>query len=128
MHLQKNVPNIIKTCTSPALGAQSNDEFKLEDQEKVETGPMLEEWDPSPSMFSSPEVICRVSDSDSRLDFPWPASAGPSDDKGNAALPEEDPNKRRTTGTSDEDVEKPYVGPIGMGWSNLQFGPYLQIP
>lgn len=69
---------------------------------------MLEECEPSPSMFSSPEGICRVSDSASCLDFPGPASAGPSDDRGNAVVPEEDPNKRRTTGTSaEEDVEKP---------------------
>lgn len=89
---------------------------------------MLEECDPSPSMFSSLEGICRMSDSDSRLDFPGPASPGPSDEGGSAAVPEEDPNKRRTTGTSvEDDEEKPYAK-VPIGWSNLQFGPNLQIP
>lgn len=87
--------------------------------------------DASASMFSSPVPICRDSDSESRLeslDFPMPASAGPSDDEVNAGGPDGDPIRRRTVGTSAvDDVEIPYVK-VPMGWSNLQLGPNLQIP
>lgn len=79
--------------------------------------------DPSVSMFSSPEDICRVSDSESLLDFPDPASMDPSDDKG-AEFPDVDPNKRRTTGTlTVDEAEGPYAKVSmgwSMGWSNLQ--------
>ena len=78
------------------------------------------------SISSSPEGICLVSDSESRLGFAEPASTSPSGDKFNAALPDDDPNKRRT-GVSAEDAEKLYAK-IPMGWSNLQLGPNLQIP
>lgn len=76
--------------------------------------------------FSSPEGIFRVADKEGCLDFPVPASAGHSDDDGIAAMPDEDPNKCRTTGTAEGDVENPYANPTG--WSNLQFGPNLHIP
>lgn len=74
-------------------------------------------------IFHSLEGIFRVSDKEGCLGFPAPASEGRSDDEGIAVMPDEDPKKCRTTGTSVEgDVENPY------GWSNLQFGPNLQIP
>lgn len=51
-------------------------------------------------MLSS-EDICLVSDSESRRGLAEPDSTSPSDDKFNAAVPDEDPSKRRT-GVSDE--------------------------
>jgi len=79
-------------------------------------------------MLSSPEGICRVSDNESRLGIVEPASTSPSDDKDSAAVPDDDPNKRRTTGASvGEEGERLYVK-IPIGWSNLQLGPNLQIP
>lgn len=86
---------------------------------------------PSDLMFSSPEAIWRESEKESLLD-PEPASTELSEDNVNAGGAVEDPSRRRTTGTSgDEGVERLYAKiPIGVaiGWSNLQFGPNLQIP
>lgn len=48
---------------------------------------------PSSSMLSSPEESCLVSDNESRLGFTEPDSTSPSDDKFNAVVPDEDPNK-----------------------------------
>ena len=62
--------------------------------------------DPSELIFSSREVICRESDRESLLDLE-PASTELSDDNVNNGGAAEDPNRRRTTGTSgDEDVER----------------------
>lgn len=81
---------------------------------------------PSASIFSSPEEICRDSEKESLLDFPVATSPGPSEDNVNAGGPDEEPNNRRTTGTSAaEAVEGLYVA---TGWSNLQLGPNLHIP
>ncbi|KAL5992083.1 hypothetical protein ACLOJK_012997 [Asimina triloba] len=65
---------------------------------------LVAQCDPSASVLLSPEGSNLVSESESRRAFPWPDSAGASeDDKGNAEVPDEDPNKRRTTGISAED-------------------------
>lgn len=83
---------------------------------------------PSVSMLLSLEGICLVSDVESRLGLTEFASMSPSEDKVKAAVPEDDPNKRRTTGASAEYcAERSYVK-TPMGWSNLQLGPNLQIP
>lgn len=78
-------------------------------------------------MFSSPEDICLVSDNGSRLDFPELTSPVTSDVKGNTGLPDDVPNNRRTTGTSEDGIGKLKATAL-MGWSNLQVGPNLQIP
>ena len=78
-------------------------------------------------MLSSPEGICLLSDNESLLGFAEPASTSPSDDKFNAAVPDDDPNKRRTGASAEDDAEILYAK-IPMGWSNLQLGPNLQIP
>lgn len=54
-------------------------------------------------MSSSPEGICLVSDIESLLGFAEVDSTSPSDDKLNAAVPNEDPN-RRLPGASAEGV------------------------
>lgn len=73
--------------------------------------------DHSASMFSSAEVVCRSSVKDSFLDFPGPASAG-----------DEDPINRRIAGMSVPEVVVVLYVKVPSGWSNLQFGPNLQIP
>lgn len=45
-------------------------------------------------MSSSPEGTCLVSDTESLLGFAELDSTSPSDDKFNAAVPDEDPNRR----------------------------------
>lgn len=121
----------MKFCTFFANGYSIYKIFSVLHGEsgKEETIPMLEVvYETSGSMFSSEEGIWRASDSESRRGLPEPASTDPSDDSGKAADPAEDPKRRRMIGTSTEDeAEIPYEkGPIG--WSNLQFGPNLQIP
>lgn len=86
----------------------------------------LKHVQPSVSVFSSPEDICLGSDSESLRGFD-PASTSPSDDKFNAAVPDDEPNKRRTGVSVEEVVERLYVK-IPIGWSNLQLGPNLQMP
>lgn len=53
-------------------------------------------------MLSSPEGICLVSDNESLLGF---AEPGPSDDKFNAAVPDEEPNSRRPGASAEGDVD-----------------------
>ncbi len=79
------------------------------------------------SILSSPEGICLVSDSESRLGFAEPASTSASDDKFNAAVPDDEPSKRRTGASAEDDADRLYVK-IPIGWSNLQLGPNLQVP
>lgn len=85
--------------------------------------------DPSASVFPSAPVIWRGSDRESLLDFPGPASVGPSDDNVNVGSPDDDPINRRIAGMSAaaEDIVGLYVK-VPTGWSNLQLGPNLQIP
>lgn len=66
------------------------------------------------SILSSPEGICLASDSESRLGFAEPASTSASDDKFNAAVPDDDPSKRRTGASAEDDADILYVKiPIG---------------
>ena len=70
---------------------------------------------PPESILSSPGGICLGSDSESRLGFVDPASTSPSDDKVNAADPDEDPNNRRTGVSAEDDAVRLYVK-IPIGW------------
>lgn len=56
-------------------------------------------------MLSSPEGICLVSDNESLLGFAEPDSTSPSDDKLNAAGPDEEPNRRRPGASAKGDVD-----------------------
>lgn len=84
--------------------------------------------DPSASIFSSAEVLCRCSDSESLLDIPTPDSAGPSLDNVNAGGPDEDPINRRIAGISAPGDDIGLYVKVPTGWSNLQLGPNLHIP
>lgn len=55
-------------------------------------------------MLSSPEGIGLVSDSESLLGFAEPDSTSPSDDKLNAAVPDEEPNRRRPEASANGDA------------------------
>lgn len=55
-------------------------------------------------MSSSPEGICLVSDNESRLGFAELDSTSPSEDKFNAAVPDEDPNKCLLGASAEGDV------------------------
>lgn len=84
--------------------------------------------DPSASIFSSAPVNWRGSDRESLLDFPEPASVGPSDDNVNIGGPDDDPINRRTAGMSAAAEDVGLYVKVPTGWSNLQLGPNLQIP
>lgn len=92
-------------CTSPAIENEFTDNSRLSSirVKKGATGPFLRSIHPSVSILSSPEGMLLDSDRESRLGFDEPASASPSEDKANAPLPEDEANKRRTTGASAED-------------------------
>ena len=70
---------------------------------------------PPMSMLSSPGGICLGSDSESRLGLVDSASTSPSDDKVNAADPDEDSSNRRTGASAEEDAVRLYVK-IPIGW------------
>lgn len=57
-------------------------------------------------MSSSPEGICLVSDNESLLGFTEPDSTSPSDDKFNAAVPDEEPKRRRPGASAEGDADK----------------------
>ncbi|PKI33487.1 hypothetical protein CRG98_046136 [Punica granatum] len=78
-------------------------------------------------MESSFGGICLVSDNESLLGLPWPASTSPSDDRANAVVPGDDANSSRRGEIEEEDAERLFPK-IPIGWSNLQLGPNLQIP
>lgn len=83
---------------------------------------------PSVSILLSLKGICLVSGCESCLGLAELASISPSEDNVKAAVPEDDPNKRRTTGASAEySADRSYVN-TPIGWSNLQLGPNLHIP
>jgi len=56
-------------------------------------------------MLSSPEGICLVSDNESLLGFVEPDSISPSDDKFNAEVPDEEPNKRLPGASAEGDAD-----------------------
>jgi len=56
-------------------------------------------------MSSSPEGICLVSDNESRLGFAELDSTSPSEDKFNAAVPDEDPNRCLLGASAEGDAE-----------------------
>lgn len=85
--------NLHNFCLAPKRFAKVNGSFR----ESRFQPPSVSE------LLSSPEGICLVSDSESIRGFVDPGSTSPSEDKFNAAVPDDDPNKRRT-GVSVEDV------------------------
>ena len=78
-------------------------------------------------MSSSPEGICLASDTETLLGFAELDSTSPSDDKFNAAVPDEDPNGRLPGASAEGDADMLYAN-TPIGWSNLQLGPNLHMP